>query len=135
MFRGRMHAPKNSPLVFGISRFTKVPAARESSHSSLEVAQRSRVFTLTIVRWPADLLRLRSEDDARPTRDRKDRVMERRPSMNWAELQPLAALAYLTAIILLIASGLAVGDMTAALLASSGALVVGFGAFQRDFRV
>jgi hypothetical protein len=61
--------------------------------------------------------------------------MERRPSMNWAELQPPAALAYLTAIILLIASGLAVGDMTAALLASSGALVVGFGACQRDFRV
>jgi Fusaric acid resistance protein-like len=35
---------------------------------------------------------------------------------------------------LLIVVGPAVGDMTAALAASSGALVVGFGAFQQDFR-
>jgi hypothetical protein len=55
-------------------------------------------------------------------------------SMNWSEFRPLAALACLPAIILLIAFGLALGNMTAALAASSGALVVGFGAFQQDFR-
>ena len=55
-------------------------------------------------------------------------------SMNWSEFRPLAALACLPAIVLLIACGLALGHMTAALAASSGALVVGFGAFQQDFR-
>jgi hypothetical protein len=55
-------------------------------------------------------------------------------SMNWSEFQPFAALSCLPAIILLIACDLALGDMTAALAASSGALVVGFGAFQQDFR-
>ena len=55
-------------------------------------------------------------------------------SMNWSEFRPFAALACLPAIVLLIACGLALGHMTAALAASSGALVVGFGAFQQDFR-
>jgi hypothetical protein len=55
-------------------------------------------------------------------------------SMNWPEFRPFAALACLPAIVLLIAFGLAIDNMTAALAASSGALVVGFGAFQQDFR-
>jgi hypothetical protein len=55
-------------------------------------------------------------------------------SMNWPKFRPFAALACLPAIVFLIASGLAIDNMTAALAASSGALVVGFGAFQQDFR-
>lgn len=55
-------------------------------------------------------------------------------SMNWSEFRPIEALACVPAIISLITFGLALGDMTAALAASSGALVVGFGAFQQDFR-
>jgi hypothetical protein len=55
-------------------------------------------------------------------------------SMNWSEFRPVEALACVPAIISLITFGLALGDMTAALAASSGALVVGFGAFQQDFR-
>jgi hypothetical protein len=55
-------------------------------------------------------------------------------SMNWSEFRPFAALACLPAIVLLIVFGLALDNMTAALAASSGALVVGFGAFQQDFR-
>jgi len=54
--------------------------------------------------------------------------------MGWAEFRPLEALACLPAIILLLASGLALDDPLAGLAASSGALVVGFGAFQQDFR-
>ena len=46
-------------------------------------------------------------------------------SMNWSEFRPVAALACLPAIVSLIACGLALGHMTAALAASSGALVVG----------
>lgn len=55
-------------------------------------------------------------------------------SMSWSEFRPVEALACVPAIISLITFGLALGDMTAALAASSGALVVGFGAFQQDFR-
>ena len=54
--------------------------------------------------------------------------------MSWPDFQPVAALACVPAVILLIAAGLAFGDMTAALAASSGALAVGFGAFQQGFR-
>jgi len=55
-------------------------------------------------------------------------------SMSCSEFRPFAALACLPAIILLIVYGLSLGNMTAALGASSGALIVGFGAFQQDFR-
>jgi hypothetical protein len=55
-------------------------------------------------------------------------------SMNWPEFRPFAALACLPAIVFLIAFGLAIDNMTAALAASSGALVVGFGAFQQGYR-
>jgi len=41
-------------------------------------------------------------------------------SMNWSEFRPLAALACLPAIVLLIACGLALGHMTAALAATRG---------------
>jgi hypothetical protein len=65
---------------------------------------------------------------------RKIKIWNDVTSMNWSEFRPFAALACLPAIILLIACGLTLGNMTAALAASSGALVVGFGAFQQDFR-
>src|ERR1700722_21017610 len=65
---------------------------------------------------------------------RKIKIWNDVTSMNWSEFRPFAALACLPAIISLITFGLALGDMTAALAASSGALVVGFGAFQQDFR-
>jgi hypothetical protein len=55
-------------------------------------------------------------------------------STKWSEFRPGEALACVPAIIPLTTFGLVLGDMTAALAASSGALVVGFGAFQQDFR-
>ncbi len=69
-----------------------------------------------------------------PSELRETGIWHDAASMSWPEFRPAAALACLPAIVLLIAVGLALGDMTAALAASSGALVVGFGAFQQDFR-
>src|SRR3984957_18141433 len=85
-------------------------------------------------RSPRELPVTSEQADAPLLAARKIEIWNDVTSMNWSEFRPFAALACLPAVVLLIACGLALGDMTAALAASSGALVVGFGAFQQDFR-
>jgi hypothetical protein len=54
--------------------------------------------------------------------------------LDWTEFRPIEALYCLPAILGLLVLGLLIGQQFPALVASTGALTVGFGAFQRMFR-